>query len=393
MISEYTNLPRGGGRLQEMIRAARFIYNNKKGWKTDRRIIVIESDDWGSIRMPSKKVYDYCLKKGYRVDKNIYTKYDSLASEDDLNLLFNVLIKFKDTNHRYPVITANCLVANPDFKKIKNSEFNDYHYELLTSTFNNYPKHQRNWQIWGDAIDKGLFFPQSHGREHLNEHRFLCDLRNGVEEAIFAFNLEMPGIFLKNNLKEGNNYVVPLEFYDQSDKYLKCRAIDDGLKQFEKIFGYKSNSFIAGNYVWDNSIERILRSNSVDFIQGSRYQNIPKGKYRGFVKKRHHLGEKNKYNQLYLLRNVSFEPSSFTGLSVVDNCLSQISLAFKFRRPAVIATHRVNYVGFIDEANRNRSLKLLHDLLVSILKKWPDCEFMTSVELGNLINSNKQLDN
>ena len=32
---------------------------NIPGWRTKRHIVVIESDDWGSIRMPSKDVYVY----------------------------------------------------------------------------------------------------------------------------------------------------------------------------------------------------------------------------------------------------------------------------------------------------------------------------------------------
>lgn len=43
-----------------------------RGWKTSRKIIVIESDDWGSIRMPSKEVYNSLLKQGIRVDKDDY---------------------------------------------------------------------------------------------------------------------------------------------------------------------------------------------------------------------------------------------------------------------------------------------------------------------------------
>ena len=31
-------------------RTMKFI-NERRGWKTDRKIVVIESDDWGSIRM------------------------------------------------------------------------------------------------------------------------------------------------------------------------------------------------------------------------------------------------------------------------------------------------------------------------------------------------------
>lgn len=43
-------------------------YRNLSGWKTNRKIIVIESDDWGSIRMPSKEVYELFLSKGFPID-------------------------------------------------------------------------------------------------------------------------------------------------------------------------------------------------------------------------------------------------------------------------------------------------------------------------------------
>src|SRR6056297_3463585 len=85
---------------------------NILGWRTDRKIVVFESDDWGSIRMPSKNVYHKCLKAGYRVDKIAYERYDSLASEDDLELLFDLLTSYKDINGNHPVMTANVLPAN-----------------------------------------------------------------------------------------------------------------------------------------------------------------------------------------------------------------------------------------------------------------------------------------
>ena len=34
-------------------------YVNALGWNSNRKIVVIESDDWGSIRMPSRKIYEY----------------------------------------------------------------------------------------------------------------------------------------------------------------------------------------------------------------------------------------------------------------------------------------------------------------------------------------------
>ncbi len=93
---------------------------------------------------------------------------------------------------------------------------------------------------------------------------------------------------------------------------------------------------------------------------------------------------KNKYGVTYMSRNAGFEPSA-SSMDWVDKCLADIAMAFRMRKPATISTHRVNYIGFLEPTNRERSLWLLKELLGNILKKWPDVEFMTSVELGKLI--------
>jgi hypothetical protein len=365
------------------------ILSNFQGWHTNRKIVVIESDDWGSIRMPSKEVYSYCLKKGYPVDQNIYTKYDALESEEDLQLLLNLLSSLKDKAGKNPIFTVNCLVANPNFDKIKQAGYEKYFYETVNETFNTYPKHSKSFEIWIKAQNEGLFLFQSHGREHLNVHRFLSDIKKGIKEAIFAFNLNMPGIFHLGNLAEGNNYIVPLEFETEFDRTQKNEIIRDGLLLFEKLFGYRSYSFIAGNYVWYDDIERVLHEEAVKQIQGSNVQLIPLGYYKGFREKNHFTGEKNILNQIYTVRNVFFEPSSNLNIDWVNKALKEINYAFMLKRPAIISTHRINYIGYIDEANRDRSLRLLQDLLSKILKRWPDVEFLSSAELGQIINNHK----
>ncbi len=98
-------------------------YINIRGWKTKRKFVVIESDDWGSIRMASKEVYNLLLSKSVPVNKSYFTKYDSLETNEDLFELQDVLSKFKDINNRNPIITFNCVVANPDFDNfIKNED-------------------------------------------------------------------------------------------------------------------------------------------------------------------------------------------------------------------------------------------------------------------------------
>lgn len=71
-------------------------YVNARGWNSKRKLVVIESDDWGSIRMPSRKVYECLLKEGLEVDNSYFDKYDSLESAEDLMALFDVLSSVKD---------------------------------------------------------------------------------------------------------------------------------------------------------------------------------------------------------------------------------------------------------------------------------------------------------
>ena len=97
-----------------------------------------------------------------------------------------------------------------------------------------------------------------------------------------------------------------------------------------------------------------------------------------------HLGK------LFLVRNCVFEPSQKpAGFDNVGECLKDIQNAFFWKKPAIITAHRLNFVGYINPENRDRNLKMLKELLSSILKKWPDAEFMTSPQLGNLINESK----
>jgi hypothetical protein len=360
---------------------------NIPGWRTKRKILVIESDDWGSIRMPSREVYNNCLKNGYRVDKNIFSRYDSLASEEDLTLLFDLLSSYHDKNGQHPIITANCLTCNPDFEKIHAVGYSEYHSETIDQTFKKYPKHSNCLQLWKEAKEKSIFFPQFHGREHLNVSRFMTDLQNNNEAAKFAFDNRMPGIFEKSNVEHGNNYVVSLEFYDERDKIEKEEIISDGLKIFESLFNYRSTSFIATNYVWHEELNKILSENNVEFIQGSQFQLIPKGNFGGFERKFHYIGQQNRFKQIYLVRNAYFEPSLRKNYDWISSVLREIDNAFFWNKPAIISSHRLNYVGFIDEKNRDENLKLLKLLISSILKLHPDVEFMTSVQLGKEIKN------
>jgi hypothetical protein len=69
--------------------------------------------------------------------------------------------------------------------------------------------------------------------------------------------------------------------------------------------------------------------------------------------------------------------------------LYDIKTAFRWHKPAIISSHRVNYIGAINPANRDNGLLLLSRLLLEIIRIWPDVEFMTTPQLGELMNKDE----
>ena len=115
---------------------------NIPGWYTNRKIVVIESDDWGCIRMPSIETLKKLTNKNVRFNLELgYDKNDTIASQSDLEHLFDVLNSVRDKNNNAAVLTANSVVANPNFDLIKDSNFTKYHYELITETMAKYYPH------------------------------------------------------------------------------------------------------------------------------------------------------------------------------------------------------------------------------------------------------------
>ena len=87
-----------------------------------------------------------------------------------------------------------------------------------------------------------------------------------------------------------------------------------------------------------------------------------------------------------MIRNVVFEPTEDRGIDWVEFTMKQIETAFRWKRPAIISSHRVNFCGHIEEMNREKGLLTLKKLLENIVTKWPDVEFMAADELGDLVS-------
>ncbi len=362
---------------------------NIPGWSTREKIIVIESDDWGSIRMSSRKNRDNLIGSGFDFTDQSFNQYDALESNNDMTALFDILQKHKDSTGRPPVFTAASIIANPDFEKIKAANYKHYHYEPFTETLRKYPEHDQVFDLYKQGISNRLFYPVFHGREHLNVQRWMRALQSGNKAVLTAFGHDVTCIHLGPDKEFLGDFQAAFDLDSPDDLSYQHTVIRDGLALFEQIHGYRAAYFVPPNGPFNNTLSETLAEEKINFMLGERIQKEPLGNQQ-YKKHFHYIGMTNHCGQVYITRNAAFEPSISGNEQHTDpigNCLKQIAIAFRWGKPAVISSHRVNYIGFIEEKNRKRNLKLLDSLLLEIMKRWPEVEFMTSVELGNCIKN------
>lgn len=369
----------------EIISHIKKIVSNLPGWQTKRRLVVIESDDWGSIRMPSLAVLKELEEVGINItnhDNGRYNSLDTLGSSDDLDALFTTLMKFRDINGRHPVLTALTLTSNPDFDKIANDDFQNYYAEPITETFKKYGI-GNSLAVWKEGERNHLFYPEFHGREHLNVKLWLNDLRDQNIQTLEAFRRSFWGF---RNTKNRISYQSAFDLDNLNDLDYHKEVITDGLNRFENLHGRRAQYFVPPNGAIRQSIIDFAVALGINFVSTPKIFLEPQGN--GKVKKKfRYLGMHGSGNMHYLTRNCFFEPSYQGKGYSVEDCLGHIKTSFLFDKPAIISTHRVNYVGGLKPQNRLAGNNALEKLLAGIIKNWPRVEFMTSIELGAIVRS------
>jgi len=339
--------------------------------------------------MPSKQSYQRLLQKGVPVDKSVYNRFDALERNQDLEALMEVLDSVKDKNGSPARFTLNTIMANPNFQKIRESGYQKYFYEPFTETLDRYSHTNQILSLYEQGMQGKLFQTQFHGREHLHVNNWLQRLQGqnllfleAFEERMYTVNPSQ-GFSCKAECLDG------MATYQESDIQAVSDSVVEGLDLFEKIWGFPSRSIIAPCYTWHSGLEKTFASHGVKYIQGARAQREARVNREGKVIKRHFMGQKSPLGLRYLIRNVDFEQVRDPESGLVDSALNEVQTAFRCRKPAVISSHRVNYIGRINTDHRDRNLRFLRIFLKEIKKSYPEVEFMSTDELGDLMNSKR----
>lgn len=358
-----------------------------RGFHTERHLVVIESDDWGSIRMPSAEVYRKLQKAGDHPENDAFLRNDCLENVADLTALFAVLTSFKDKNGSPAVMTANFAMANPDFDKI--DPINDaYFFEPFTDTYKRYYPDQDVFSCVQDGIKSSCFVPQLHCREHMNVNRWMNDLKQQKYDTVIAFQNHMIGTGASFSQENPFGYMDAFNSNFTSDAELS-NVVHEAMELFENTFGKKSETFVASCFVWNDALEKALCEVGVRGIQSGCWQNLPVCTEEGNALRRklRFTGQKNRIGQVYTVRNCTYEPAyQQTPMKSAKECLDQIMRAFHNRKPAIINSHRFNYIGSINRENARENLKGLSWLLQTIIENIPDAEFISTAELLRIID-------
>jgi hypothetical protein len=356
---------------------------NAFGWRTNRKIVVFSIDDYGNIRMASKAARDNLKTKGLAIDSNRFDYYDSLETAEDIEALLETLQSVKDKNGNNAVFTAFTNVANINFEAIEQNGFEKYEYESILKSYEKMPSHKSPWKLWKEGIDSNLLVPESHGREHLNVEFFDELLRRKDPELLACIAERSFGGFHARPFKN-IGYTAAFDFENHPNFEKQKDILISGFDLFEEIFGRKAIHFNAPGSHQHHCLETTMFEEGVNFIDTDFIKREHQGK--GVYSNKLALnGSRNKLGQIYFVRNCVFEPLLNPNLDYVGRCLKEIEIAFRHHKPANISSHRVNFAGEIDSRIRLYGLTELKRLLLLIVKRWPDVEFMSTQELGALI--------
>jgi hypothetical protein len=352
-----------------------------KGWRNPVKILVIESDDWGCRRIPDRLAYETLVRRGYAVEQSALC-LDCRESCEDVQSLFDVLDAHQDIRGRPACITGNMVMSNPDFNSIEESSFKTYHRVKLCEEKFLTSDYKRVTELLLIGFQKGMFIPQFHCLEHVRWWKWMEALQDVSSEARYLFNLgiySLPhGVARDKASYDGPIYVSQAEI----EKYgvNLGEMIKKGINAFYQVFGFMPHSTIAPNYTWNDSVEKLWVHHGIKYVQSSVVQLIEPP----WQKRYHFLGEQSLSGLTYLVRNCNFEQND-GGEHRLLRCLTEIGRAFRHKRPAVVCSHRLNYVGGIDVRYRNTNLHLLDRLLGEVCRRWPDVYFLSSPELGLMI--------
>jgi len=310
-------------------------------------VVIIESDDWGPG--PAEQ-----------------------ASR--LVEIGAVLSRYSDRDGHPPVMTISVVLGAPDVAAIQEGGFRRYQRVTLAD-----PRYRELLTVFQNGVRQGVFALQLHGMEHLWPPTFMRlaqqdgAVSRWLEQGDYAETETLPPAVQSRWIDGSTLPSQPL------DATAIAAAVREEVMTFQEIFGSSPTVAVPPTFIWNSEVERAWAADGVQFVvtPGRRYtMRNPHGQPAG-VDRLMFSGEIGEGGVSYLLRDIYFEP---TFGHQAEQVLAEIRQRWRLGRPALLETHRSNFLG--EASAHQHSLQELQRLLDSVLREWPQVRFMSTEELG-----------
>lgn len=241
-------------------------------------VVIFESDDWGAGPLDQTK---------------------ALAD------LREILVRFKDGMGRTPVATLGVILATADTRRIRDAGGAVYFSASLSATV-----YTPLREVMEEGVRQGVFALHLHGMEHYWPQTLM---QAAVKDANVRDWLQSDGIprteFLPSPLQARWTDASVLPSRALESEALRA-AITEEASLFVSCFNVRPRVAVATTFVWTEEVEAAWANAGVDVIITPGVRNTCRdatGKPGG-EDKRMVNGELSKNGQMYLLRDVYFEP-------------------------------------------------------------------------------------
>lgn len=321
--------------------------------------VLIESDDWG----PGGDFHAERLRQ-----------------------LLNMLAGHRDSVNRTAVLTADLVLAVPDIARIDAAADGQYFRRMLDKDF------PVVYQALCQGMQQDTLVPQLHGLEHLNGKAFaeLCQQQDPrlatARTTVDWWDWEKLDSPLQGHYVDGRHLPTVPILPDEANM-----IVSTAMHSFTAMFGYPSRSAVAPCYLWNDDIEQNWQQNDIIAIQTAGYRCT------GREQSGHYLqdppiirsGETNRFGQIYLVRNVMYEPVD--GKNTASSAFAEAETAYRQALPISISTHRYNYTRAAEQCQQ--SIDGLDRLLQEITTNLPNVRFLASPELGEALQAHHDIVN
>jgi hypothetical protein len=310
-------------------------------------LLIIESDDWGA---------------------------GAVAQAAALRRLAALLQGVRDAQGRSAVMTLGVVLEVPDGARIAASGCAEYHALTLADA-----RFDGVRQAMLEGIQAGVFAPQLHGQCHYWPAALMAAaqtdgaVRNWLTAAEPAATEDLPS-HLQSRWVDAAS--LPSRALPPA---VVQAAVADEARAYRALFGVAPQVAVATTFVWDDAVEAAWRTAGVEVIitPGRRATCRDAAGQPACVDAAMLSGERSAGGQIYLVRDVYFEPALRHAAQRLAQGLQQRT---RQGRACLVETHRFNFLRAAEA-----SFAALDTALHQALQACPDLRFMTPLQLAQAL--------